>query len=212
MPPKKMFFRLFSALILGLFFWGNLFSQENFFATVHFIHGSKPKREFRGIEKKWLGGQVGGHVGIEVSPDRVVDFRPKGRVHFVARQRKIRGKYAIQSLQKFWRYHGTDPADLKRTSIQIPISLAQKNVLDSLAISFVENSPHDYAFLGMRCASTSYALLMQADILKKRSTVGLILKNFYPKKFRRQLEKLALKNNWAVQKTVGTDRRKWDKN
>jgi hypothetical protein len=41
---------------------------------VHFLYGSKPSREARDIEKKWFGGKLGGHVGIEITPDSILNF------------------------------------------------------------------------------------------------------------------------------------------
>jgi hypothetical protein len=42
--------------------------------VVHFLYGSKPSREARDIEKKWFGGKLGGHVGIEITPDSILNF------------------------------------------------------------------------------------------------------------------------------------------
>ena len=178
---------------------------------MHFIHGSKPKPAFKYEEKKWHGGTWGGHVGVEIDSNRVIDFFPAGRVHWVARRRNPNGTFALRSQQGFWQYFGIPPESLERTTVQIPISPQQKNLLDSLATRYVQRPPYDYAFFGMRCTSASCDILMQAGVLKKRPAFQTVLQYFYPKKLRKRLLCMAEENGWAVTKSTGSERRKWDR-
>ncbi len=208
---KNIHFLLTSALILSAAFATPLLSQQSC-VSVHFIHGSKPKPAFKQEEKKWRGGTWGGHVGVEIDSNRVIDFFPTGRVHWTARRKKPNGKFALRSQQGFWGYFRIPPESLKRTTVQIPISPQQKDLLDSLAEQYVQQAPYDYAFFGMRCASASYDILMQAGVLKKRSAFQTALRYFYPKKLRKRLLRMAEENGWLVVKSEGSTRRKWDKN
>jgi hypothetical protein len=198
----------FALLIFNLVLSSPLVSQE---VSVHFIHGSKPKPDFKHEEKKWHGGTWGGHIGVEIDSNQVIDFFPTGRVHWAARHKKPNGKFALRSQQGFWEYFGIPPESLERTTVQIPVSPQQKKLLDSLATRYVQKPPYDYAFFGMRCTSASCDILMQAGVLKKRSTFQTALRYFYPKKLRKRLLKISAENGWPVVKTQGSERRKWDR-
>jgi hypothetical protein len=189
----------------------SILAQETSFVNVHFIHGSKPEKGFMNLEKKWRGGIWGGHVGLEISPDKVIDFKPQGRFHWLLHRKKIHSQFSFHTQEGFWRYFGLAPETLERTTVAIPISPAQKKLLDSLATAYVDQSPYDYAFIGMRCASASYDILMQAGILKKHSWLRCGQQYFYPKKLRKRLLNMAAENDWKVVKNTGNERRKWDK-
>lgn len=177
---------------------------------VHFIHGSKPRPAFRHSEKKWRGGLWGGHVGLGLDSVCVVDFFPKKKVHAVAHRRRPEGQFALRTEQSFWRYFGLPPDSLQRTTLRIPVSAGQYGRLDSLTREYASRSPYDYAFFGMRCTSASCMLLMEADILKKRSRGCTVLRYFYPKKLRKRLLYEARERGWEVLQTKGCWRRKWE--
>ncbi len=202
--------RVFLLLIFNLTLAIGLFSQEKFYVQVHFIHGSRPKKEFKNIEKKWRGGILGGHVGLEIEPNRVLDFKSKGKFHWFAHRKNIHSQFSLKTQAEFWGYFGSDSSVLERTTVKIPISQKQKNALDSLAKSYIFQCPYDYAFLGMRCASASYDVLAEAGVFKKRSRFGVIFKNFYPKKLRKRVLRMARENGWVVLKNGGSKRRVWD--
>jgi hypothetical protein len=186
-------------------------AQENNFINVHFIHGSKPHKAFKHDEQKWKGGIWGGHVGIEIDSDRVIDFKPQGRFHWLAHRNKRNSVFTIHTQDGFWAYFGIKSAELERTSIQIPISQQQKTILDSISSQYITLSPYDYAFIGMRCASASYDILMQAGLTPKHTRIWYCSKYFYPKKLRKYLLKKARLNHWMVTSHTGNERRKWDK-
>jgi len=107
----------------------------------------------------------------------------------------------------------TDSAHtVKKASVIIPISFKQKEKLDSIVIAYSKETPYDYAFWGMRCASATYDILAQIDIVKEYSYRKTFRKIFYPKKLRKMLFKLAKKNKWLITREEGTHRRKWEKN
>ncbi|MDJ1468511.1 hypothetical protein QNI19_10730 [Cytophagaceae bacterium DM2B3-1] len=58
------------------------------FIKVHFLYGSKPKKEFKFLEKKWFGGMHGGHVSIETD-SVVTGFGPKGKFHVFGNRKKL---------------------------------------------------------------------------------------------------------------------------
>lgn len=176
---------------------------------VHFIHGSKPRAAFRHTEKKWRGGLWGGHVGLEFESDCVVDFFPKGKVHWVAKRGRAEGQFAVRNREGFWGYFGLPSDSLRRTTVTIPISDEQSKRLGNLVWGYAQRSPYDYAFFGMRCTSASYDLLMESGILKKHARHSIVLRYFYPRKLRKHLLRLANEQGWEVWESAGGARRRW---
>lgn len=76
---------------------------------------------------------------------------------------------------------------------------------------YLEKSPYDYAFFGMRCASAAYDVLGQLEIVKPHSNFSTVCKNFYPKKLRKKLLRLAKHNSWKITRKPGRPSRKWEK-
>ncbi|MDX5320185.1 MAG: hypothetical protein LPK45_03815, partial [Bacteroidota bacterium] len=138
--------------------------EEPSFIKVHFIYGSKPKCH---DEKKWFGGIHGGHVGIEYDSGSVIDFAPEGSFHYVAKEKRPHSAYTLRSIASFWNtFTGFDSCTVRRCTIVIPILAHQRQRLDSLVQAYTSQTPYDYAFLGMRCASATYDILAKMDILK----------------------------------------------
>ena len=76
---------LFVALTLMMFY--TKFSIcNNYFIKVHFLYGSKPKKEYKKTESKWFGGIHGGHVEIEIN-DTVYGFGPYKKFHYIAHKK-----------------------------------------------------------------------------------------------------------------------------
>ncbi|HLP54051.1 MAG TPA: hypothetical protein VK151_03445 [Fluviicola sp.] len=194
-------------LILSLFLVFNgywLAAQDSLFATVHVIYGSKPKAKTEG---KWFGGKLGGHVGLEVSPGKVVHFNPGGAVG-AWQKNSDTGSYVISTIEGFYSTFGTD--SVKQMAVKIPISEAGFKVLDSIANHFVGHPPYPYAFFGMRCAAACYHLLSFTEVYPKISKRKMVRKFFYPRKLRKRLIKTAKKRGWKVTITEGRATRKWD--
>jgi len=188
------------------------FSNENdsLYIKVHFLYGSKPKKEFEASENKWFGGIHGGHVGIEFIEGKTIDFVPKGEFHLFRRKYTAHSKFAIHSLSEFWGILGGVPSTVKKASIVIPITSDQKHKLDSIVQVYSENSPYDYAFFGMRCGAAAYEILGQLGIVKHYRIPRTYKKIFYPKKLRLLLFKKANQFNWTIEKTEGSETRNWE--
>lgn len=181
------------------------------YIKVHFLYGSKPKREFRDNEQSWFGGIHGGHVGIEIDTNLVIDFVPSGEFHLVEHPNNKHSRFATHTLQQFWELFGSDSGDVKRTSVSIPITKAQKILLDSIVEKYTSEVPYDYAFIGMRCAAAAYDVLAQFNLMKKHSRVRTYCGNFYPKLFRKRLLRKAKKEGWVIRRESGSPKRKWEK-
>jgi hypothetical protein len=71
---------------------------------------------------------------------------------------------------------------LRRAVFVIPVTAAQKKILDSLAGQYTREPPYDYAFLGMRCASATYDVLQAAGITTNTCTTRIRVGNSTPAK------------------------------
>ncbi|MFI5149395.1 MAG: hypothetical protein ACHQRM_06640 [Bacteroidia bacterium] len=188
-----------------------LFSQESYSIKVHFIYGSKPKKEFRATEGKWFGGIWGGHVGIETDSNQILNFGPQGKFHWFSKSANRHSHFVIHTRENFWSIFKRTEGPVKRLSIEIPITKEQKHRLDSIRSAYLANTPYDYAFVGMRCAASAYDVLGLIHIMKPYSHARTYLKIRYPAKLRKRLLKKAKKNNWIIIREVGTKKRKWER-
>lgn len=173
--------------------------------TIHFLYGSTPARGYEHIEKKRFGGKKGGHVTIEAG-DSIIGFQPKGTCHLIAKNNLRNGYFRADDKAKWV----ADTVGNKYTSIIIPVSDAQYAVLKNTMNDYIEESPYDYAFLGMRCAAATWDVLEEAGILEKKGRTSKWTSNFYPQLFRRQMLKLAKEKNYTVVKHEGRSTRKWE--
>jgi hypothetical protein len=196
----------FTFLFAGNLLYGQTDSSQQKYITIHFLYGSKPARGYKATEPKLFGGIHGGHVSMQVDSS-IFSFVPKYGWHIIARHHKIEGGY-LEENATAW---ATDTADKKYTSIRIPVSDSQFKVLTTIEKCYLDTSPYDYAFFGMRCASACADVLSQLEIVKKRSNFGLIRKNFYPKRLRRKLLRYAEKNKLEVVRKEGNKSRKWER-
>lgn len=203
--------RLF-LLILTFFITSQAFGQaDSMFLKVHFLYGSKPLKAHRQTEKKWFGGMLGGHVGIESDSNCVLNFELLGQFHWFPRRKNKHGGFTERSVNRFYAYFSNNPDSAKKTIIYIPISIAQKQQFDSIAAAYLAASPYDYALFGMRCGAASYDVLGQLTVLPKYGYTKRLLKIMYPKKLRRRLLKKATENGWRVVRMEGSSGRKWEK-
>lgn len=198
-------------LILLCFIQLKVFSEDVFYIKVHFLMGSKPKKEFKNTETNWFGGKLGGHVGIEFDSNQVIHFLPNGNLHKIAKKHKKNSVFSIDQTNDFWEIFGNVCNETKRVSIIIPINKIQKRALDSIVQSYSKQVPYDYAFMGMRCGAATYDILSQIKVLKKVHRKTNIYAYFYPKKLRKHLTKIAKNNNWKIEKHKGSNQRKWEK-
>ena len=185
-------------LVITLLFSISTFSADSTFIKVHFLYGSKPKKEFKATEGKWFGGLHGGHVGIEIDTNKIIDFVPSGKFHYLEKHDNRHSSFAEHDTTSFWEIFGGYSDSMKKMTIIIPITPDQKKALDSLTKAYWSETPYDYAFVGMRCASASYDILAQIGITKQFKRKKTYRKNFYPKRTRKKLVKLAKRNNWKI--------------
>jgi hypothetical protein len=177
---------------------------------VHFLYGSRPLKEYKDSERKWFGGILGGHVGIEGSNGRILNFRPNGNFHVLSSEKRRHSRYDEHSYREFYSLFGSNPDSVKKVVVTIPVTTEQKKVFDSIEASYLKETPYDYALLGMRCGAASYEILSQLGILKSYSYKKTYLKIFYPQKLRRRLLALARENKWQIERQAGSVKRKWE--
>lgn len=173
---------------------------------VHFLYGSKPKREFKETEVKYFGGLHGGHVSIQ-SGDMDYGFEPTvSRIHIFPKRHK-QSAFSTRELNGQRRYS----ADSKTVTFLIPVSPMQRNQLDSLHRAYCKTPPYDYAFFGMRCAAATQDILASAGIVQRKSRIVTILTSFYPKLLRKRLFKLAKAHGYRAICSEGKTTRTWEK-
>jgi hypothetical protein len=189
-------------LITFCFWWTNFsFSQDTL--KLNFLYGSKPVKSFKDSESKVFGGLKGGHVNLEAK-GKVLDFMPGRNPVFPKNSNPTGGFQLNQSV--YW-----DTAASKWITILIPVSICQMQQLEKIFESYSQKTPYDYAIFGMRCAAASYDILSEIGLVKKIDTNKNVLKNFYPKLFRKRMLKWAKTNGFTVIYHPGKSSRKWEK-
>lgn len=199
-------------LFLFLFLFGIdivFCQQKQEYLVVHFLYGSKPYKKYKKDESKWFGGILGGHAGVEVDSNQILNFVPQGKFHIVAKKQK-NSAFVINDRASFYQILGGNYEENKKLMIVIPITPKQKERLLCVSEKYLAKTPYDYAFLGMRCGAATYDILAQIGILKHRPDFKTSMRIFYPKKVRKKLIKLAQKNNWTIIREEGTKKRKWE--
>lgn len=186
------------------------FSQSKAFIKVHFLYGSKPHPKFRDAEPKWFGGKLGGHVGIEIDSNQILNFVPRGEFHTFPKNKK-NSAYIVSSHSGFYSIFATDDPLVKKVIFCIPISEIQKIRMDSIARLYLSDTPYDYAFFGMRCGAAAYEILAQLKILPRYSFGKTSRRIFYPRRLRKRLFALAIKENWLIIREDGSSHRIWEK-
>jgi hypothetical protein len=178
--------------------------------TVHFIHGSKPKTSPCAYNRNRMGGLWGGHVEIQVDQS-VYGFEIKDRsrrFHWIEKTKQSKfNSHFTREEAKSWQHQTRHE---KITSITLPITPAAKEQLLKTCAAYQAQAPFDYAFLGMRCTSTTHKLLSDIGIMPKRKKWSYIFHAFYPKMLRSKMLALAEKNHLAVTRKEGIDCRNWE--
>jgi hypothetical protein len=186
-------------------------SGDTVFVRAHFLCGSKPKKKFRKKEPRWFGGILGGHAGIEIAPNYIIDFGPRGAFHIFSHRNKRHSGFSRHDTLNFYNHFGTPRDSMQRIIIEIPVTVKQKQVLDSVANAYLKSTPYDYAFIGMRCGAAAYDVLSHIGIVERYSKRKTMMKIFYPRKLRRRLMRKARAHHWKITRYEGTDRRRWEK-
>lgn len=167
-------------------------------------------KQFKNTEPKWFGGKLGGHVGIQGDSALILNFLPSGKFHWFAHNKERHSVYVESSVPEFYSILGGNADSVKKAIVYIPVTEQQRQKFDSLSITYLNQSPYDYALFGMRCGAASYEVLGQLNILpaySKSKTYKLI---FYPKKLRKRLFKKANENGWTIEKQEGSTKRIWE--
>ncbi|MFL5763401.1 MAG: hypothetical protein ACJ77K_05610 [Bacteroidia bacterium] len=173
---------------------------------VHFLYGSKPLRKYKKTELTYFGGLHGGHVTIEVDS---IDygFSPADRVHIFSH-----GKSKHSQFTGAYTHHQPPyPEGNKLVTFYIPITAEQYQQIKKIEADYCANVPYDYAFFGMRCSASAEDILGQIGILKrKKRNLKIVRTNFYPKKLRKRMFRLAREKNYRVVMQEGRKSRKWE--
>ncbi len=173
---------------------------------VHFLYGSKPRKEYRFVEKNYFGGLHGGHVSIEVE-NEVIGFGPRGKFHVFGRHKHFHSCFSAQPFPDW--FH--DTTGMQYTSLAIPVTATQYEQLTQIHDDYRKFPPYDYAFIGMRCAAATYDVLSQIGIMPKHSRHWMVMHCFYPRLLRRKMLQLAQKRHYKVSRTKGRSSRQWEK-
>ena len=152
---------------------------------------------------------MGGHVGIEIDSNKIINFVHRGSFHLINSKQK-HGTFILSSESHFNSILGGESAKVKTMTIYVPVNQKQKQQLDSICSCYLAQSPYDYALFGMRCGAASYELLAQLGILPQYSNSRTALKVFYPKILRKQLIRKAEENGWQIVRQDGSERRQWE--
>lgn len=170
---------------------------------IHIIHGSKPKSL---VEYKTIGGMYGGHVVIEADSNVYGFFFDSKRIHIFPHKKNSVGVYEKEKLSDWKRNYKS----YKITSIEIPVSIKQYKQLITEYEGYTRQSPHDYAFFGMRCASSCYWMLGSIGVVGKCSRLKSMQKAFHPKAFRKKMQKNSQKKGYVTYLQKGRSTRKWE--
>ena len=182
-------------------------SDSLHWVEVDFEYGSRPKRKCKKTESHYFGGLHGGHVSLIL--DQVsYGFMPlKSPPHVFAKKDKL-GIFTDQ-------YHKSAERDslvgIKTLTITIPLNEFEYRQLQNIVQHYRDSVPYDYAFFGMRCASSTREILGQLGIMKHRKNISYVLGNFYPKRLRKKMIRLAEQRHYKMYRTTGRDCRKWER-
>jgi hypothetical protein len=192
------------------FLFTKSYSQDSSFIKVQFIYGSKPLKKFKATEKKWFGGILGGHVGIEGDSGKFYSFELTGK-NKIFNGKKNNSAYKIETEEGFWDVMKTKEDSIKTAAIIIPISQQQKQKFDSITSAYSKDVPYCYAVFGMRCGASTYEILAQVGILPQYSPFKTYMKIFYPRRLRKRLIAKAEQSKWITIRKEGTPKRKWER-
>lgn len=90
------------------------FAQDSLFRKIHFLYGSKPSTLYKDSEEKWFGGVLGGHVGVEVNNNQILNFIPHGSFHIYSKKENKHSAFSIHSFQQFYSIFGGNADSMKK--------------------------------------------------------------------------------------------------
>ena len=173
---------------------------------VHIIHGSRPAWGYW-HEKLKAGGKLGGHATIEI--DTVVyGFSSKNGLFHIIPSRKNPTGYFQRFNWDGWISHIKGS---KVTTIRIPVTARQLKLLKEKYEEEVKRTSYDYAFFGMRCASSCYQMLGYVGIIYPSSKLRCMKRAISPGPLRARLLKFARRYHYEITIQEGDSARIWDK-
>jgi hypothetical protein len=174
---------------------------------VHFVYGSRPKKEFRKTEEKVPGGLFGGHISIQ-SGEYVYGFESidRKRIH-IFQKRKFNSIFTKEHPDKWLKVNN----DQKMLSIEVPVDNEKLVRLNRILEEFHRKTPYDYAVFGMRCGASTYQILCVIGIFPPASRFEAMLRIPYPGILRRKLLRIAGAKNFRIYNQAGKDTRIWAK-
>ena len=196
--------KIISNLLFIIFLSCSVFGQDSTTIKVYFLYGSRPCKGYI-KEKKLFGGIHGGHVSIGIG-SIIGGFTQYNRFHIFSHKKKLHSIFLIKNKNQFL----FDTIGRRYATFDIPLADSQFVKIKNIFDDYIAQTPYDYAFFGMRCASAAYDILSQIGILKQRTRFGNIISNFYPKKLRKKLFKIAKENHYKIAMTKGRLSRKWE--
>ncbi|GGB23142.1 hypothetical protein [Puia dinghuensis] len=195
------------------------------------LYGSIPAKGFEGKEPMYGGYNFinritklhGGHACVEYAPDKALSFQPQrhssithaGHLTNRSNPKNFNSCFRIYTEYRAWTvlgnyYNNID--SLRRATFVIPVTAVQKQRLDSIARVYVHQTPYDYSFLGMRCASSSYEVLEAAGIVSEYKH-DFWYNVFTTRRLRYLLYKEYLRNKdkgWRLYTCKGSLSRQWE--
>jgi len=192
-------------IVLAILAGTRSIAQEQHLLKVFFRYGSIPETGYEYVEYEETGGLQGGHVSLGID-SLEIGFTNEKIIHIFPRKDNNHGVFYWEYLKDF----EDQVADKKYITFLIPISEEQYIHLKAILSSNIDESPYDYAFFGMRCASATYDVLSQIGIFQPQSRAKMIASNFYPRMFRRKMTELARKNGYTVVRVKGRKTRIWE--
>jgi hypothetical protein len=189
-----------------VFLINNLQFVENTL-VIHFIYGSKPKREFKNVEEKISGGLLGGHIFIQCG-EYFYGFESINRkkIHLF-HQKKFNSIYTKEHISTWPKNHNHE----KMMSIGLPVDPGTFNRMTATVEGYHSKTPYDYAVFGMRCASSTYRLLCDAGFFPAASNFRSMILIPYPAVLRKKVRRIAELNNYKIKTQPGSTRRIWEK-
>jgi hypothetical protein len=192
-------------LVIGMLLaFTGLISQEEHIIRVIFRYGSIPVQGYEKVEYEEIGGLYGGHVSIGID-SLEIGFTNRKKI-YLFENTKDNGLY-------YWEYlknYENQLLSKKVVVFMVPLSEEQYAKLRNLLMQYIEDAPYDYAFFGMRCASATYDVLSQIGLFKPLPRFQNIVSNFYPKRFRAKMFRLAQENHYTVISHKGRLTRIWE--
>lgn len=178
---------------------------------VDFLFGSRPRHAFRHTEPRWFGGKMGGHVGIAWQADSVISFVPAGKFHWFSHGRERHSRFIVQTRQAFWEIFGSPADSVRQLRIRIPLDSLQTDQMARIVMAYQQQSPYDYALVGMRCAAATADILADIGILPRLAPRKFARTFYKPRVLRRHMIFLAEQHGWQMDFQEGTSRRRWER-